>query len=128
MSKPIRGCLNQHHPKDDGRPGVGRLSGYREKQIEMMQSIRDLKTKIALEKGCVSCRVYQNPDNPDEFIVFEQWVDEKQAYAHLDSENLAVLVGAGSVLSKDINVSLARDPSVEVMEELFKERMLKKEK
>ena len=92
------------------------------KQHELMQSIRELKDKIGSETGCVGCRIYQNPDNPDEFIVLEQWDKEKQAFAHLDSENLAVLVGAGSVLSRDIGVSLSKDPSINEMEQIFRER------
>lgn len=96
------------------------------KQHELMQSICELKPRIALEFGCVDCRVYQNSDNPDEFVVFEQWDNEKLAYAHLDSENLAVLVGAGSVLSRDIRVSLAKEPSSAAMEKAYRERMVKK--
>ena len=98
------------------------------KQHELMQSIRALKHKIGSEQGCVSCRVYQDPDNPVEFVIFEQWDSEEEAYAHLESENLAVLVGAGSVLSQDINVSLSKEPSMAAMEQIFKERMVKKEK
>jgi len=97
------------------------------KQRELMQSIRRLKNKIAAETGCVACRVYQNLDNPDEFVVFEQWNNEKQAKAHLDSENLAVLVGAGTVLSQDISVSMSKEPSIDAMEQNYKERMVKKE-
>lgn len=98
------------------------------KQDELMQSIRLLKEKIASEAGCVACRVYQNPDNPDEFVVFEQWEGEREAYAHLDSENLAVLVGAGSVLSQDIRVSLAEEPSIASMEQVFQRRIEKEER
>ena len=96
------------------------------KQLELMQSIRDLKNDITKETGCISCRVYQNPDNSDEFVVFEQWENEEIAHAHLGSENIAVLVGAGSVLSKKISVSLTIEPSIAVMERTFKERFLKK--
>lgn len=98
------------------------------KKDELMQSIRALRNKIAAETGCVACRVYQNPDNPDEFVVLEQWESEKQAYEHLDSENLAVLVGAGSVLSQDIRVSLSEEPSIASMEQIFQRRIVKEEK
>jgi len=98
------------------------------KQQELVQSIRRLKNKIAEERGCIACRVYQNLDNPDEFVVFEQWKNEKQAKAHLDSENMAVLVGAGSVLSRDISVSLTKESSTADIEQNFKERMVREEK
>ena len=96
------------------------------KQHELMQSIRELKDKIASETGCAGCRIYQDPDKPDEFVVFEQWNNEKLAHAHLDSENLAVLVGAASVLSRDISVSLSKEPSIEILEKSFRERLVKK--
>ena len=98
------------------------------KQEELMQSLRFLKEKIASEAGCVACRVYQNPDNPDEFVVFEQWENVSKAAAHLESQNLAVLVGASSVLSQDIRVSLSEEPSIVSMEQIFHRRIVKEEK
>ena len=95
------------------------------KQNELMQAIGELKDKVASERGCNACDVYQNPENRDAFVVLEQWENEKLARAHLDSENLAVLVGAGSVLSQDVNVSLTKEPSVTKLEQIFKKRVLK---
>ena len=98
------------------------------KQDELMQSIRVLKDKIATETGCLACRVFQNPDNTTEFVVFEQWENEKLAHAHLGSENLAVLVGAGAVLSKDIRVSLSEESSIASMEQVFHKRIVKEKR
>jgi quinol monooxygenase YgiN len=53
------------------------------KQFELMQAIGGLKQEIALEIGCISCRFYQNTENSCEFIVSEEWENEKSARAHL---------------------------------------------
>ena len=97
-------------------------------QLELMQAIEHLAERIALESGCISCRLYQNTVNQSEFIVLEKWKNEKVARAHLASENLAVLVGAGCVLTHDVNVSLGRERSTRILAESFEERMLKKKK
>jgi hypothetical protein len=58
-----------------------------------------------------------------EFVVLEEWENEKSARAHLESDNLTVLVGAGSVLAQKVCVSLANDPSVRLLAGAFKERI-----
>ena len=94
--------------------------------LELMQVIEHLAERIALEAGCISCRVYRNTRNESEFVVLQKWENEKVAQVHLQSENLAVLVGAGSVLTHDLYVSLGRDRSTKMLAESFEERMLKK--
>ena len=97
------------------------------KRRELLQSICDLKNKIASEVGCSACEVFQNPDNPDDFVLLERWDSEEQARAHVASENLALLVGAGSVLSQRVNVSLFRDPTISEMERHFRKRIMKRQ-
>ena len=97
------------------------------KKQELMQTIYVLKDKIAAENGCIACEVYQNPNRPDNFVIFEQWESESLARAHISSENLAVVVGAGSVLSQKVTVSLSKDPEISAMERQYKERILKGE-
>ena len=94
------------------------------KELELVQAIGGLKQKIALETGCISCRVYQNTDNRNEFVVFEEWENQKSAREHLESDNLAVLVGAGSVLAQQVCASLANDPPTSMLAESFKERIV----
>jgi quinol monooxygenase YgiN len=97
------------------------------KRQELLQAIGELKNKIASETGCVDCQVYQNPENPRDFVIFEQWENEEQASAHASSENMAVLVGAGSVLTRIIDVTLSKDPATTTIEQVFKKRLLKKD-
>jgi quinol monooxygenase YgiN len=93
------------------------------KERELVQAIGGLKQKIALETGCTSCRVYRNTDNRNDFVVFEEWENQKSARKHLESDNLAVLVGAGSVLAQQVCVSLANDPLTSMLAVSFKERV-----
>ena len=96
------------------------------KHRELLQSILELKTEIASETGCFACQVYRNTDDTDEFVVFEQWENEELAGAHISSENMAVLVGAGFVLSQHISVSVSKDASIHAMEKRFKQRITRK--
>ena len=93
------------------------------KERELVQAIGGLKQKITLETGCTSCRVYRNTDNRNDFVVFEEWENQKSARKHLESDNLAVLVGAGSVLAQQVCVSLANDPLTSMLAVSFKERV-----
>jgi quinol monooxygenase YgiN len=94
------------------------------KELELGQAIGGLKQKIALETGCTNCRSYQNTDNSNELVVFEEWDNQKSARKHLESDNLAVLVGAGSVLAQQVCVSLANDPLTSMLAGSFKERIV----
>ena len=96
------------------------------KQRELMQSICALRNKIAAEDGCIACTVYQNPDDLDDFVIFEQWNGESPARAHIESENLAVVAGAGAVLSRKVTVSLSKDPAIMAMEQQYQERIGKR--
>jgi quinol monooxygenase YgiN len=96
------------------------------KQVEFSQAIEGIGEKIAQEAGCLGCRVYQNIKNADEFLVIQEWKNEESAQEHLNSTNLAVLVGAKSVLSQEVCVQLGKDLSIEELRESFVERIEKK--
>ena len=89
------------------------------KQVELLQALNHLRKKIASEPGCSSCWIYQNMDDRNQFVVFEEWENRNRAQQHLDSQNLAILVGAGSVLTKKVSVSLSKDAVIENLEESF---------
>lgn len=93
-----------------------------EKKSEFEQVIQALKSKIAEEKGCLGCSVYQNLDSPSEFMVVEQWKDESRARDHLNSENMAVLCGTRGLLTDSARVALNRYPSLVDIEKKFGER------
>jgi quinol monooxygenase YgiN len=90
------------------------------KQLELKQAITFLKNRIDREMGCTSYRVYQSTDTKDEFVIIEEWENEELAQAHLKSENLTVLAGAASILTKEVRVSLGEDSVSKKLTELFK--------
>ena len=93
-----------------------------EKKAEFEQVVQSLKDKIAEENGCLGCRVYQNVDFPNEFMVVEQWEDESHAKDHLKSKNMAVLCGTRGLLIDKARVVLNRYPSLIDIEKNFVER------
>ena len=101
------------------------LTAREGKQLELSQAIGEVKDKIALEKGCIRCRVFEGTDDDGKFIMLQEWESEKLARAHLDSENFAVMVGAGSVLAHEVSVSFKKEPSIDKLEKSFIQRMEK---
>jgi quinol monooxygenase YgiN len=95
------------------------------KQTELFRAVGDLCRKIAGETGCISCQFYQNPENVDELVVIEEWKHETTARAHLKSENLALLVGASSVLTQKISVVSGKDLSTRNLNQSFRERIIR---
>ena len=103
------------------------LTARRGKQTELSQAFGDLCRKIAGEPGCNSCRFYQSPENTDELVVIEEWENETMAQAHLESEYLALLVGACSVLTHKVSVVSGNDLSTKNLKQSFEERIVKLE-
>ena len=97
-----------------------------EKKAEFEQVVQSLKDKIAEEKGCLGCRVYQTVDSPNEFMVVEQWKDESHARDHLKSKNMAVLCGTRGLLTNSAQVALNRHPSRMDIEQNFVQRFDKR--
>lgn len=50
------------------------------------------------EAGCVSYELFQNEDDPLEFVTVEQWTDQAAADAHLATPHLATAVALASEL------------------------------
>ena len=101
------------------------LTARRGKQTELFQAFGGLCRKIAGESGCISCQYYQSPENTDELVVIEEWEDEPMARAHLESEYLALQVGASPVLAPKVSVVSGNDLSTRNLKQSFEERMVK---
>lgn len=50
------------------------------------------------EAGCVSYELFQNEDDPLEFVTVEQWSDQAAADAHLATQHVATAITLASGL------------------------------
>ena len=41
------------------------------------------------EEGCISYRIYQDPNSPTDFFIFEQWDNEEAFARHFQAEHMA---------------------------------------
>lgn len=90
------------------------------KQGELRQTIENLSQRIAGELGCQRCWVFQSTSDQCEMVLIEEWENLESALAHVSSGNMAILAGAGTILTKDIRVYPERDPDMQMLENVFK--------
>ena len=103
-----------------------RLTAKTNKQQELLQTAESLCPKIAREKGCLDCQVYQSTANPLEIIISEVWENEEETERHLKSDCLAILAGAGSILSSRVEVYTGNDEPMKALKERLEKKLKKK--
>lgn len=54
---------------------------------EVADLLAELTGPSRAEEGCVSYRVHQAPDDPTDFFLYEEYLDEAAYQAHQDSEH-----------------------------------------
>ena len=91
------------------------------KQRELRQTIENLSQRIAGEYGCLGCRVFQSTSNECELVLIEEWESLDSAQAHIASTSMAILAGAGTILTESIRVYPERDPDMQILKNVFKE-------
>jgi len=63
--------------------------------------LRDLVDPTRGEPGCLSYDLFQDDDDPLEFVTIEHWADQATADAHLATPHVAVaLAKAGDLLAQ----------------------------
>ena len=90
------------------------------KQKELRQAIENLSQRILREYGCLGCRVFQSTSNDCELVLIEEWENLESAQAHVASGNMAILAGAGTILTESIRVYPEQDPDIHILENVFK--------
>ena len=103
------------------------LTAREGKLIELKQTLIEIKEKIATERGCICCRVCQDTEENEKFIILQEWENERLAQNHLNSENFSVIVGAASVLAHKFSVSVSREKAsyIDKLEKSFNVRIVK---
>lgn len=98
------------------------LTANKGKQRELQQALETIMQRIIMEDGCLGCRVFQCLSNESELVVIEEWENIDAAQTHVSSGNMAILAGAGTVLTESIRVYPERDPDIHNLKNVIKAR------
>ena len=67
-----------------------RVSHKRRK--DFMNSARLILGPTRIQPGCISCRLYQDLDEPDAVFLVEEWKSRKELDCHLNSEQYRIVL------------------------------------
>lgn len=59
---------------------------------EFMNSARLILGPTRIKSGCVSCRLYQDLDEPDAVFLVEEWKSRKELDRHLNSDQYRIVL------------------------------------
>ncbi len=80
---------------------MARLTACAGKEMALRSVLRDLLAPTRSEDACLSYDLFENEDNPLEFVTVEQWRDQAAAEAHLATPHVAAAIAlAGDLLAQ----------------------------
>ncbi|MFC6520226.1 putative quinol monooxygenase [Undibacterium arcticum] len=80
---------------------MARISSRADSASALGKILRDLVDPTRREPGCVSYDLFQNNDDPLEFVTIEHWTDQAAADAHLTAPHVvAAIANAGDLLAQ----------------------------
>ena len=79
---------------------IARISAKPDVAAQVRQILIDLVAPSRKEPGCLSYELFQDDENPVEFITVEQWSDSSAVAAHMATPHVgAAIAKAGSLLA-----------------------------
>lgn len=77
---------------------IARISSKADVAAELRQILTDLVTPSRREPGCLSYELFQDEENPLDFITMEQWTDSSAVEAHLATAHVGEAIAKASSL------------------------------
>lgn len=77
---------------------IARISSKADVAAELRQILTDLVTPSRREPGCLSYELFQDDENPLDFITMEHWTDSSAVEAHLATAHVAEAIAKASSL------------------------------
>ena len=59
---------------------------------EVMNSARLILGPTTVQPGCISCRIYQDLDEPDAVFLVEEWESREKLNRHFNSEQCRIIL------------------------------------
>jgi quinol monooxygenase YgiN len=77
---------------------VAQISSQPDAEPAIKQILQDLVGASRNEPGCHGYNVFQNNENPLEFLTIENWADQASADTHLASPHVALAIAQATPL------------------------------
>jgi quinol monooxygenase YgiN len=84
---------------------VGRVTTDAQRREELVRAGQAVARASRAEHGCMDYRIYQDTENPDEFVFVEEWDSDDALKRHFATEHVAEFMRA-------IPATLAAPPDV----------------
>ncbi|MGD9249852.1 MAG: antibiotic biosynthesis monooxygenase [Desulfobacterales bacterium] len=62
------------------------------RQQDLINSARLILGPTRIKPGCISCRIYQDLDEPDALLLVEQWDSRPNLERHFDSDQYRIIL------------------------------------
>jgi quinol monooxygenase YgiN len=69
-----------------------RIRVSHEKRKDFMNSARLILGPTRIQPGCISCRLYQDLDEPDAVFLVEEWESRKNLDRHFNSDQYRIIL------------------------------------
>lgn len=80
---------------------IARISAKADAAAQMRQILIDLVAPSRREPGCLSYELFEDDENPLDFITIEQWTDSSAVEAHMASAHVGEAIAqAGNLLAQ----------------------------
>ena len=80
---------------------IARISSKADGTAQIRQILIDLVAPSRRESGCLSYELFQDDENPLDFVTIEHWTDSSAAEAHMDTPHVGEAIAkAGSLLAE----------------------------
>lgn len=77
-----------------------------EKRFEFVQAMVDLTARARRAVGCASAHLYSDGEDPDTFVLVEEWRRRGDLDRHLGSDEFAAVIGTSFLLSGAAKITL----------------------
>jgi len=89
---------------------------------EIYQTLQALTPTIRREKGCLNCRVSQDMEDGEVYVLCSDWDAEASFEGHIKSASGGALLGAIKTLGQSARIQLGSDAKWEGVETLMQIR------
>ncbi len=87
-------------------------------------SILPLLGSIRTSEGCISCRLFQNSERPEELTLFEEWNNEQALAKHIHSKHYPHILEWMELSVKKPKIEICKTPDRDGIK--FIEKVLKR--